>query len=62
MMWATSGLALAGFAGYFAMTSNNQTNSERFMKVLKSSTVKAVDVIWEEHEAVLSKILSDETT
>lgn len=61
-MWATSGLALAGFAGYFAMTSNNQTNSERFIKVLKSSTAKAVDVIWEEHETVLSKILSAAVT
>lgn len=58
VMWATSGLALAGFAGYFAMTSNNQTNSERFIKTLKSSTAKAVDVCWEEHEVVLSKILS----
>lgn len=62
VMWATSGLALAGFAGYFAMTSNNQTNSERFIKVLKNSTGNAVDTIWQEHEAVLSKILSSDVS
>jgi len=58
LAWAASGLALAGFAGYFAMTSNNQKNTERFLKVLKSSTLKSIDAIWEEHEVTLSKILS----
>lgn len=57
---AASGLALAGFAAYFATTSNKQTDSERFIKVLKSSSAKAVDTIWKEYEAALSKNLSAE--
>lgn len=58
LAWAASGLALAGFAGYFAMTSNNQMNTERFLKVLKNSVLKSIDAIWEEHEVTLSKILT----
>jgi TPR repeat protein len=57
---AASGLALAGFAAYFASTSNKQTDSERFIKVLTTSSLKAVDKIWEEYESELSKSLPAE--
>lgn len=57
--WAASGLALAGIAGYFALTSDNQKNTERFLKVLKNSASKSVEAIWDEHEATLSKIISN---
>lgn len=60
LAWAASGITLTGFAAYFATTSNKQTDSERFIKVLKSSSSKAVDTIWEEYESSLSKILSDD--
>lgn len=49
-----AGLSLAAIAGYFASTSNNQTDTERFLRVLKGSTARAVDAIWEEHEAMLT--------
>lgn len=58
--WGVAGLSLAAIAGYFASTSNNQTDTERFLRVLKSSTARAVDASWEEHEAALSKILSSD--
>lgn len=58
IFWATAGLALAAIAGYFASTSNNQTDSERFIRVLKTSTAKGVDAIWDVHASALSDILS----
>lgn len=58
IFWATAGLALAAIAGYFASTSNNQTDSERFIRVLKTSTAKGVDAIWDVHASALSEILS----
>lgn len=59
--WGVAGLSLAAIAGYFASTSNNQNDSERFIKVLKSSTAKGIDAVWDEHEAVLSKIVTTKT-
>lgn len=56
--WGIAGLSLAAIAGYFASTSNNQTDTERFLRVLKSSTARAVDVIWEQHEPELSKTVT----
>lgn len=53
--WGIAGLSLAAIAGYFASTSNNQTDTERFLRVLKSSTARAVDATWEQHEAELSR-------
>lgn len=57
-----SGLVIAGIAGYFASTSNNQTDTERFIRVLKSSTACAVDAIWEQHEKELSKTVAEATS
>lgn len=57
-----AGLSLAAIAGYFASTSNNQTDTERFMRVLKGSTGRAVDAIWEQHELVLSKTVAQAAT
>lgn len=53
--WGVAGLSLAAVAGYFASTSNNQTDTERFLRVLKSSTARAVDAIWEQRETELSR-------
>lgn len=53
--WGIAGLSLAAVAGYFASTSNNQTDTERFLRVLKSSTARAVDAIWEQRETELSR-------
>lgn len=50
-----AGVMAAGIAGYFATTSNKHTDTERFVKVLKSSTSKAVEAIWAEHGEALSK-------
>lgn len=56
--WGIAGLSLAVVAGYFASTSNKQTDTERFLRVLKSSTARAVDAIWEQYEKELSKIIA----
>lgn len=56
--WGVAGLSLAAIAGYFASTSNNQTDTERFLRVLKNSTARAVDATWEQHEPELSKTVS----
>lgn len=56
--WGVAGLSLAAIAGYFASTSNNQTDTERFLRVLKSSTARAVDAIWEQYEKELSKTIT----
>lgn len=56
--WGIAGLSLAAVAGYFASTSNKQTDTERFLRVLKSSTARAVDAIWEQYEKQLSKTIS----
>lgn len=53
-----AGLSLAAIAGYFASTSNNQTDTERFLRVLKSATARAVDTIWKQYEIELSKAVA----
>ena len=59
--WIIAGVSLAAIAGYFATTSNKQTDTERFMNVLKTATARAVDAIWGQYEAELSKaIVTDE--
>lgn len=60
--WGIAGLSLAAIAGYFASTSNNQTDTERFLRVLKGSTTRAVDAIWEQFESELSKTVSQATS
>lgn len=59
--WAIAGITLAGTAAYFATTSNQTKDTERFMNVLKSSTGRAVEAIWPEHEAALVKVLDSES-
>lgn len=49
-----AGFGLAAVAGYFATTSNKETNTERFLKVLRSAMSKAVDAIWEQHGDALT--------
>lgn len=56
--WGAAGLSLVAIAGYFASTSNNQTDTERFLRVLKGSTTRAVDAIWEQFESDLSKTVA----
>jgi len=56
--WGVAGLSIAAIAGYFATTSSNQTDTERFVKVVKASTAKAVDTIWLQYETELSKIIT----
>lgn len=52
--WGVAGLSLAAIAGYFASTSNHQTDTERFLLVLKNATAKAVDAIWTQNETEFS--------
>lgn len=56
--WGIAGISIAAIAGYFASTSNNQTDTERFVKAVKGSTAKAVDAIWVQYETELSKIIT----
>lgn len=53
--WITAGVAIAAIAGYFALTGSPQKDTERFMRVLKSSTSQAVDAIWPQYEEQLSQ-------
>ncbi|GAB6194372.1 hypothetical protein [Desulfocastanea catecholica] len=55
IMWGVGGLSLLAIAGYFARTSNKEVDSERFTKVLKMSTQKAVEAIWGEYGEKLSE-------
>jgi hypothetical protein len=57
--WVAAGVSLAAVAGYFATTSNKQTDTERFIKVLKSSTSKAVDAIWPDHGTILAESVGE---
>lgn len=59
--WAIAGITLAGIAAYFATTSNEAKDTERFMNVLKSSTERAVDAVWQENETALVKVLGSES-
>jgi hypothetical protein len=53
--WVIAGVGLAAIAGYFATSSNKQTDTERFLNVLKKASSKAVDAIWEKYGDELSK-------
>lgn len=57
--WMIAGVSLAAVAGYFATTSNKQTDTERFINVLKSASAKAVDAIWEQYGDELSKAVGN---
>ncbi len=52
--WITTGIAVAAVAGYFALTGTPQKDTERFVKVLKSSLFQAVDAVWHQYEEALS--------
>jgi hypothetical protein len=54
------GLALGGIAYYFATTSDKHKDTERFLKVLKSSSARAVDAIWPEHGEALFNVVKRE--
>lgn len=60
--WAIAGVTLAGIAAYFATTSNQTKDTERFLNVLKSSTGRAIEAIWPEYETALVKVLDSEST
>ncbi len=53
--WMVGGVTLAAMAAYFATTSDKHKDTERFLKVLKSSSARAVDAIWPEHGESLFK-------
>ena len=59
--WAIAGVTLAGVAAYFATTSNEAKDTERFMNVLKSSTDRAVEAMWPEYETALMKVLGSDS-
>lgn len=58
--WGVGGLALAGIAAYFATTSDKHKDTERFLKVLKSSSARAVDAVWPEHGETLFNMVKRE--
>lgn len=60
--WAIAGVTLAGIAAYFATTSNQTKDTDRFLNVLKSSTGRAIEAIWPEYETALVKVLDSEST
>ena len=55
--WAIAGITFAGIAAYFATTSNEANDTERFLTVLKISTNRAVEAIWPEYQTALVKVL-----
>lgn len=59
--WAIAGITLAGIAAYFATTSNQAKDTERFLDVLKSSIARAVEAIWPEYKTALIKVLDDDS-
>jgi len=59
--WTIAGVTLAGIAAYFAVTSSEATDTERFLNVLKSSIDRATEAIWPEYETALVKILDSES-
>jgi hypothetical protein len=58
--WMVGGVALAGIAAYFATTSDKHKDTDRFLKVLKSSSARAVDAIWPEHGESLFNVVKRE--
>lgn len=50
-----AGLAVAGIAAYFAFSSNDEANSERYMKCLKHALKEAMPHVWAEHGEKLSQ-------
>ncbi len=59
--WVIAGVTIAAIAAYFATTSNKHTDTERFVRVLKNSSNRAVDAIWAQHEHTLVQVLNSES-
>lgn len=55
--WMIAGVTLAGVASYFAVSSNQLIRTDKFMKVLKSSTRAATEAIWVAHGEALTKVV-----
>ena len=55
LILAGAGMAVIGIAVYFALTGDEAEKSEKFLRVLKANFGAAVDEIWNEHGAALSK-------
>jgi hypothetical protein len=55
--WMIAGVTLAGVASYFAVSSNQLVRTDKFMKVLKSSTRAATEAIWAAHGDALTKVI-----
>ena len=55
--WMIAGITLAGVASYFAVSSNQLTVTDKFMKVLKASTRAATESIWLLHEEALRQAI-----
>ncbi len=53
--WISGGVAIAAIAGYYALIGIPGTDTEKFLSVLKNTTGQAVDAIWLQYEADLSK-------
>jgi hypothetical protein len=56
--WGIAGIALAFMAGYYATTSNHQTDTERFLRVLKDATTKAIEAIWPQYETEFTRAVT----
>lgn len=55
LLLGSTGMAIIGVAVYFAMTGNDAEKADKFLKALKSNCNAAVDNIWDEYGAELSK-------
>ncbi len=51
----TVGIGIAAIAAYFALSGNEVTDSQRFIKAFSESVKKATEAIWAEYEELLSK-------
>lgn len=60
--FGVTGLSLAAVAAYYATRNSHQTDTERFLLDLKSSTSKAVDAIWSQYETELSRAITGESS
>ena len=55
LILAGAGMTVIAIAVYFALTGNETEKAEKFLKILKANCSVAVDEIWNEHGAKLSK-------
>ena len=55
LILAGTGMAIIGIAVYFALTGDEAEKAEKFLKILKANCNTAVDEIWNDHGAALSR-------